>query len=380
MTSFHAMTCATKGIVELHNLTEFDRYFSYYPISHSIERWLGECMALYTGMEVFFPQSEHSFDADMDRARPTIFFAVPRLWTKFQAGVSEKKLYSNVPLVKGARKKKILKKLGLGKVRVALSGSAPISSEILQWYRNKVGLEILEGYGMTENFNFSHTTRVGDSQPGCVGRVWDGVEQHIGEDGEIHVLSPCHMLGYFGDDQGTVNVMSEDGWMRTGDKGELDAEGRLQITGRIMDVFETSEGVYVDPARIEKLLVANHLIEMSCVCGHSYPQPHAVVQLCREVKAQAAKGELEREKITLELEDRFEAANLLLEEQERLSFLMVVFDDWLPECGFLTPTHEVLRAAIEETYRPSVNGWYECEANTKVVWVGWPAPVEGEQV
>lgn len=126
-----------------------------------------KCVCLYTGMQLFYAESLPTFLADLNRCEPTLFLSVPRLWTKFQAGIytklpeSKLNLLLNIPLVNIYIKKKILKLLGLSKVRFAGSGSAPLPAEILVWYR-RLGLELLEGYGMTgvllsfDNFSCIH--------------------------------------------------------------------------------------------------------------------------------------------------------------------------------------------------------------------------------
>jgi long-chain acyl-CoA synthetase len=123
-----------------------------------MERWVGECLPFVTGMHIFFAESLSTFVQDLNRCKPTLFLSVPRLWTKFQQGVFKKmepeKLEKllKIPVVSWLVKRKLLKALGLQDVRYAGSGSAPLPSDLLSWYRN-LGLELLEGYGMTENFN-----------------------------------------------------------------------------------------------------------------------------------------------------------------------------------------------------------------------------------
>lgn len=374
MTSFGGMLDATKGIVNLIKITDKDRYLSYLPVAHGMERWLGEVVGLYTGYELFFAESLATFVADLNRCRPTLFMSVPRLWTKFQSGVftkmPEKKLnfLLKIPLINYLIGKKILKGLGLDQVRLAGSGSAPIPAELISWY-NKLGLELLEGYGMTENFNYSHISRPGKGRAGYVGQPYDDVEQRIASDGEIQVKTPGKMMGYFKNTEATKESITDDGWVRTGDKGELDNMGRLKITGRTKEIFKTSKGKYVAPAPIENMFVAHHLVELACVGGRAHPQPHAIIQLSEGPKSKATKSAEERKKIEDELAAYMKnTVNPALDGHENLDFLAIVKDDWLPENGFLTPTQKIKRATIEETYGPMVDGWYA--EKKKVVWVG----------
>ena len=139
-------------------MTNKDRYLSYLPISHGMERWAGECVPFVVGGHVYFAESLSTFKDDLVRCQPTIFLSVPRLYTKFQQGVFKKmpphklERLLKIPFLNILVKKKLLKALGLNKCRYAGCGSAPLPPELLSWYRN-LGLELIEGYGMTENFN-----------------------------------------------------------------------------------------------------------------------------------------------------------------------------------------------------------------------------------
>jgi long-chain acyl-CoA synthetase len=327
---------------------------------------------LYAASNLFFAESLKTFVADLNRCRPTVFMSVPRLWTKFQAGVftkmPEKKLniLLSIPLLNILIKRKLLKGLGLDCCRLAGSGSAPIPTELLNWYR-RLGLQLLEGYGMTENFNYSHISVAGKTRAGYVGQTYDDVEQRIAEDGEIQVNSPGMMMGYFKNEEATKETVM-DGWLRTGDKGEIDDMGRLKITGRTKEIFKTSKGKYVAPAPIENRFVAHHLVELCLVGGKSQPQPHAIIQLSEGPKEKSTTKE-EREKIGAELEAHLKAVNPTLDGHEQLEFLVIVKDDWLPENGFLTPTQKIKRSFIEDKYEPEVEGWYA--QKKKVIWFGW---------
>ena len=169
-----------------------------------MDRWLSFCVSLYTGCQIYFAESVPTFVDDLKRARPTLFVSVPRLWLKFQLGVFKKMppgrldLFLKIPLLNTYIKGQVLKNLGLSEVRFAGSGSAPIPAELITWYRN-LGLEVLEGYGMSENFNFSHLTRPGQGRPGYIGHPHPEVQCRISQEGEILIKSPGNMLGYYKD-------------------------------------------------------------------------------------------------------------------------------------------------------------------------------------
>lgn len=291
------------------------------------------------------------------------------IWRAFK-DAPQKKLNTllKIPLINILVKKKILKALGLNHCRFAGSGSAPIPPELLQWYRN-LGLELLEGYGMTENFNYSHMTRPHKGRTGFVGSPYDDVEQRISEEGEIQVKSPGIMMGYYKNQEATDETLTSDGWLKTGDKGELDETGRLKITGRVKEIFKTSKGKYVAPAPIENKLIIHDRVELACVGGSGYPQPHAVLQLSEAAMKEVKEDPSKKEVIGKELLALLKEVNPTLDGHEQMSFLAVVADEWLPENGFLTPTQKIKRGKIEETYSPNLDSWYD--SKEKVIWSGF---------
>ncbi|KAL7493095.1 hypothetical protein ACHAWT_004577 [Skeletonema menzelii] len=369
MISFKNMTDTTFGLLNTVHATDKDRYLSYLPLSHGMERWVGECVPFISGLHVFYAEALTTFVQDLNRCQPTLFLSVPRLWTKFQLGVFKKmppaKLAKllKIPILSYLVKKKLLKALGLNHVRYAGSGSAPLPPDLLAWYQS-LGLELLEGYGMTENFNYSHMTKPGRGRVGYVGEPSDGVEQRIAEDGEIQVKSPGIMMGYFKNEEATKETITEDGWLRTGDKGELDDMGRLKITGRTKEIFKTSKGKYVAPAPIENLYISNMRVELACVGGRGYEAANAILMLSEDAKKEVADGG--KDAIEKELEELIKTVNSGLDGHEKVQFVAVVNDVWEPENGFLTPTNKIKRAKIEEEYNPLMDEWYN--SKKKVIW------------
>jgi len=200
--SFRTISMPTKLLSFCHSYNPQDRYLSYLPIAHVMDRWIGLCCSLYAGYQVFFAESINTFVQDLQRCRPTIFISVPRLWLKFQLGVfkklPEKKLnfLLKIPIISGLIRKKIVSGLGLECARLTGSGSAPIPGELLDWYRT-LGLNMLEGYGMSENFCYSHMAIEGRTKVGTIGSPYPGAEHKISEEGEILVKSPGTMVGYY---------------------------------------------------------------------------------------------------------------------------------------------------------------------------------------
>ncbi len=370
MHSFGAIAASVEGAESIFHATPEDRMLSYLPLAHVFERFCVECQGFRAGMQLFFAESLDTFVADLNRAQPTIFVSVPRLWLKFQLGVFQKlppeklERLLRIPLLNRVIKKKVLTGLGLQNVRLAASGSAPIPPDLIQWYRN-LGLELLEGYGMSEDFAYSHATIPGKGRVGYVGSPMPGVDVKISEEGEILIKSPGNMMCYYKQPEMTAECYTGDGYFRTGDRGERDEEGRLRITGRVKELFKTSKGKYVAPAPIENLLNNHSEVEACCVTGSGNPQPYALVLPAEELRPKLGDPG-ERERFEQELGSLLDSVNKEVEAFERLQFLVVVKDPWLIENGFLTPTMKIKRSTIEDTYGPKSEAWYT--AKERVVW------------
>lgn len=348
-----------------------DRFISYLPLAHVAERMLVEQASLRYGVHVFFAEALDTFVQDLQRARPTVFFSVPRLWVKFQQGVHSKmpakklKTLLSIPLLGGIVRRKTLKGLGLDQCRLAAGGAAPMPADVLQWYRT-LGLDLIEVYGMTENCGVSHSTLPGSRSVGTVGQPYDGVESRIdAQTGEIQMRNGALMQGYYREPEQTAAAFTADGWLRTGDKGDIDAQGFLRITGRIKDIFKTSKGKYVAPAPIEDLLVQHLDIEACAVTGANFSQPFAIVMLSHEAAARCAAPNA---KLALaeSLQAHLKFVNTKLEPHERLDFLAVVTTAWTPENGFVTPTLKVKRPRIEETFSAQYGKWLQL--HEPIVW------------
>jgi long-chain acyl-CoA synthetase len=349
------------------------RMLSYLPLAHVAERTLIEHGQLATGMQVFFAESLDTFARDLQRARPTAFFSVPRLWVKFQQGVSAKlpparlARLLRIPILGGIVRRRIVAALGLDQCRYAAGGAAPMPPELLRWYA-RLGLEIVEGYGMTENCAISHATLPGQPRPGTVGLPYEGVESRLDPvSGEIQVRSHGNMLGYYKEPELSADAFTADGWLHTGDKGELDAEGNLRITGRVKDLFKTSKGKYVAPAPIEDRLVMHAAVEACCVAGANLGQPLGIVMLNPEAAARAA-GIAGRADLQASLAAHLRAVNAALDPHERLDALIVVTEPWTVDNGFITPTLKVKRNRIEEAYAGQYERWLALRQ--PVIWAG----------
>jgi long-chain acyl-CoA synthetase len=348
-----------------------DRVLSYLPLAHCYERAWVECAALVAGdSHLYFAESLATFGDDLKRARPTSFISVPRLWSKFQQGVLAKMPAAQLdamldnPATAASVGRKVLEGLGLDQVTRAGSGSAPIPADLIRWYR-RLGLNLLEGYAMTEDFALSHVSTQADHAPGCVGKPFAGVQAKFAEDGEILIKSPGTMAGYYKRPDLNAECFTEDGFFRTGDLGELTPAGLLRLTGRKKELFKTAKGKYVAPAPIENLLNAHAMVELSMVSGVGQPSAYAVVVLDEMLRPRTADPAV-RAEVSAALAQLLDEVNSTLNSHEQLQMLVVAREPWSIDNGCLTPTMKIKRSRIEAQVAPLLDSWFGTEA--PVLW------------
>ncbi len=362
MITFGAFHRVTPGALKRYGVRNHGRFFSYLPLSHIAERMLVECGALYSGAEIHFSESLEKFGENLMHAQPTVFLGVPRIWAKFREKI-EQKMPSldrllKIPVVRTIVKKAIRRKLGLAKAELIAAGAAPMSVDLLEWF-HKLDILIQEVYGMTEGLAYSHTN-LKDAKFGTVGRAWPDVECKFTEEGELLIKHASMMVGYYREPQLTANAFTADGFLKTGDKGEVDKDGFFTLTGRIKDQFKTDKAKFVDPAPIELKLLANPDIEQVCVVGMGIPQPLALVVL-------SVTGKQKTESAIVEsLTKIIEEVNPELEAYERLRAAVIIQEDWTVENGLMTPTLKVKRNEVEKIHLPKYPQWYE--KGELVVW------------
>jgi long-subunit acyl-CoA synthetase (AMP-forming) len=215
----------------------------------------------------------------------------------------------------------------------------------------------MEGYAMTEDFAYSHASTPGYAAPGYVGTPMPGVEVRLSEEGEVLLKSPGKMVGYYKRPDLDAEVFTADGFFRTGDKGQRNADGLLKLTGRVKELFKTAKGKYIAPAPIENLLNAHAMIELSMVSGVGQPTAYAMVVLAEglrpRVGAPAVKAEVDRE-LTQLLKD----VNQQLADYEQLRMLVIAPEPWSIENGYLTPTMKIRRNRIETAVQHNMAHWY----------------------
>ena len=346
--------------IDILPIPEHPRFFSFLPLSHVAERVAIELHGIYKGAIFNFPESLDTFAEDLEAARPHLFFAVPRIYAKFQEKILEKmpqeKLSKllKIPILGGIIKKKIVKKLGLYDATYIASGAAPIASSLQEWFA-KLGITVHQAYGMTEDCILSHYNLVGSNKMGTVGKAVPGVTRKLSPEGEICIKSDALMKGYYKEPELTAEMFDEEGFLKTGDIGEYDHDGFLTITGRVKDQFKTDKGKYISPAPIELELTKNTYIEQICIVGMGIPQPIALIITSLEAKNKS------EEEVNNSLIKSISELNPTLDKYERIEKAVIMNEDWSVDNGLLTPTLKVKRNQVEKIHMPMYKEWFEHE-------------------
>jgi long-subunit acyl-CoA synthetase (AMP-forming) len=338
------------------------RTISYLPLAHITERCVVELPSLYRPGDIFFTESLATFVEDLKHAKPTLFVSVPRLWAKFQAQVlsqiPDEQLQSMLkdPATSEMVKSQIRKGLGFEHAQTFGSGSAPISPSILEWFA-RLGIEISEGWGMTETSGLScGNNPITLERLGTIGVPVQCVEMKLSDEGEVLIRGPAVFKEYYNNPEATAESFV-DGWFRTGDRAEIRADGAWKIIGRVKEQFKTAKGKYVAPVPIESLFGTNPDVEQVCVLGSGRKQPLAVVVLSEAIKSRSS-----------EVKDRLQASldeiNRQLESHQRLDSVIVAHTPWSIENELLTPTMKLKRDRIENRYRQ----YLETNLPGSVVW------------
>jgi len=341
------------------------RCFSFLPLNHVGERLGLEVPCIVVGGSISFAESLESFANNLRETRPTLFFAVPRIWTKFYMGVIAKMpqrklvLLLSIPIVSSIIRKKILKAMGLDQLEIAATGAAITPEFLKKWYK-KLGIHLIEAYGMTEVCGSMCNGTDMDTPYDSVGRAIPyGLVKIEESTGEILMASPYMMTGYYKNLEKTNEVLV-DGWMHSGDRGTIDKKGYVRVIGRIKDAFKTSKGSYVTPNPLEEEISKNEYIEQCCVVGLGIPQPICLINLSEEAK------KLEKSAIEQSIQDTIEELNSKVANYERISTVVIQLDTWSEDNGILTPTLKVKRGTLDDRYGKEFLKWND--SNDKIIW------------
>ena len=342
------------GLVKVMPPKGTERFFSYLPLAHAFERGAVEIASIYLCGEIHFLENLDKLGEQLREVAPTRFNGVPlvfgRIQTQILKTMPQEKLdrLLKLPIISSLVKKKIKQKMGLQNARYIFVGAAPMPIPLMNWF-NKLGLTILQGYGMTENCIYATASLPTANRIGAVGRAMPDAGLKIHEpnekgDGEILFKHPGVMPGYYKEPEKTKETFTEDGYLRTGDKGRVDKDGYLYITGRVKDIFKTLKGKYVAPAPIEGAMSRNTDIDQMCFVGAGLKQPIMVVTLNGPAKGRG------KADVMKQLATDMDAVNQTLEPHEEIAKVLVVGDTWTIDNGFMTPTMKVKRNIVEERY------------------------------
>jgi long-chain acyl-CoA synthetase len=364
-----------------------DRVVSYLPLAHVLERVVSHLRQLCTGCQVYFCPSIDQVRAVVHEVHPTYFTSVPRLWEKMFAGIraemdkvrGPRRMIRDWALLMGALRtaayehgkrpspwvawqwsladrlvfSKIRATLGFDKVQICISGSAAVSPDILRFFYG-LGIEILEGYGLTETTAPASFNRPGEARFGTVGRPLPGVEIRLAPDGEILVKGNNVFTGYFKDVKATREALV-DGWLHTGDIGEIDKDGFLKITDRKKDLFKTSGGKYVAPGATETSLRDHRGIAQAVVLGDGRPFVAALITLDPDVAD--TRGGANDPTARRLVDEAVADVNRGLSHPEQIKRWTVLDADFVIG-DELTPTMKVKRKRIAEKYGAEIEAIY----------------------
>ena len=361
----------TKVITEDSNPLKIDfsgdnDFISFLPLNHIAERVVVEHTCFRFGGTISFVESLETFSKNLQDVQPHVFFAAPRVWTKFQLGIlskfSQKKLdtFLKIPIISGIIKGKLKKALGLSRARATVSGAAPMQVTQIEWFR-KIGVYITNGYGMTENCAICTQVDGRDfGKMASVGKPQSRVEVKIdNSNGEILMRGPFLMDGYYKRKELTDETL-RGGWLHTGDKGFIDEDNYLHITGRVVDSFKTSKGKYIEPLTLEYYFGDIKELEEVCVAGLGMSQPLCLAQLSDIGR------EMSKEDLTNMLTEKFNEINSGLENYKKMSTLIIVKDKWTEENNAIGPTLKIKRGTIDKMYSSNYESWEEDKRN--VIW------------
>jgi len=375
---------------------------SYLPLAHIAERVLSIYLPMTQRSHVWFCPEPAQAVEYVRQARPTLFFGVPRVWEKVRAGITAKLADEESPLRRRLAKAavdtglevvrrrqrgqpvplglrvrhavlerlvlaKVRKAIGLDRCTLAASGASPLAVDVGEFFA-ALGLPLIELYGMTETTAAATGNRPGRVKIGSVGPALAGVEVRLADDGEVLVRGPVNTPGYFRQPEATAELIDGEGWLHTGDVGELDADGYLKIVDRKKELIITSGGKNLSPANIEGLLKEHPLIGQALVYGDGRPHVVALIVLDHEVApgwaarsglggadlAQLAADERVRREIQLAVD----AANQRLAKIEQVKRFEVLPVEWTAESEELTPTLKLRRRIIHAKYAERIDALY----------------------
>ncbi len=391
------LVAAIDALRPIVQLSEDDRVLSYLPLAHILERLNSEVRLYCSGCALWFASSMADMPMEVRELRPTCFVGVPRVWEKMGATINaaidampaSRRRMARWAIRVGEQRidrqqrgesssavqrmresvadrlvlRKIRDATGLDQAHTLITGAAPIAIDLLRFF-HALGLEVLEGYGMSENMTVTTVNRRGHARLGSVGQPLDGVELRIDDDGEICMRGDMVCAGYYKDPVATADAVI-DGWLHTGDIGEVDDDGYLRITDRKKDLIITAGGKNISPANIESALRSD-LIANPVVIGDRRAYITALLTLDMSgVEAFAAHHGLATRAVDLlthplvlrAVQDRVESVNRNLANVEKVRRWLVLPREFSVGVE-LTPTFKIRRKIVAERYATEIEQLY----------------------
>ncbi|MBN4077427.1 long-chain fatty acid--CoA ligase [Sulfobacillus acidophilus] len=401
MLSHKSIAWTVDSTVNLIHVGKGDVILSYLPLAHIAEQMFSIYAPICCGATLYFAESMEKLPENLKEVQPTVFFGVPRVYEKFYAKVKVKidsakgtkkllvtwaqkvakevwerkhqgkELSTQLKVQYAMTQKLIFSKLkpllGLGRARICITGAAPISNDILNFFMG-LDVPIYEVYGQSEDCGPTSINIPGAAKVGSVGKPLPGVKVKIADDGEILVKGPNVFMGYMKDEKATNEAMN-DGWLFSGDIGHLDQDGYLKITDRKKDILITAGGKNIAPQNLEGMLKQIPLVSLAVVVGDRKKYLSALLTPNEENLAEAAKkmgiedrsisNMVKQEQILLKLKEEIDKMNKKLAPVEQIKKFDFLPRDFSVETGELTPTMKIKRKVVNERYSKNIANLYQ---------------------
>jgi len=369
-----------------------DVFLSFLPLSHTLERTVGYYIPMMCGASIAFARSVSDLAEDLMTIKPTVLISVPRIYERIYGKISTQltlkssfaqslfhkavelgwcrfqhpnNTYILWPMLRTLVANKVMAKLG-GRMRVAICGGAPLSLDVAKTFIG-LGLNLVQGYGLTETSPIISANKMESNDPASVGTPLDGVEVKIGPNDELLTRGPSIMLGYWNNPTATKEIIDDDGWLHTGDKAKIE-QNRIYITGRIKEIIVLSNGKKIAPADMEMAIAIDSLIDQVMVIGECRPFLAALIILNHEAwPALANKLNVNPDDPTT-LKDLAVQKTVLQSINEhtrafpgyaKIRQISVSLEPWTVENGLMTPTLKLKRNQILSHYENDINIMYE---------------------
>jgi long-chain acyl-CoA synthetase len=398
MLSHHNLLTNANSCLQVVPVWQDDLFLSFLPLSHAFERTVGYYLPLMCGATVAYARSIQQLQEDLASIRPSVLISVPRIYERvyeaIHAKLAKKPTLSRLifnyavevgysrfefqqqrgpwkishlfwPLLDKLVAKEVMSKLG-GRLRLAMGGGAALSTEVSRMFIG-LGLPILQGYGMTECGPVACTNTIENNVPSSVGNAIPGVEVKLGENNALLIHGPNVMLGYWNNPEATASVLTQDGWLNSGDMARID-EGRITITGRLKDIIVMSTGEKIPPTDMEAAILRDPLFEQVMLLGEGRSYLSLLVVMSPSCwESISTQHNLDPDIHRLAQNNKIEG--IILERvahqirefpgYAKIHRAALVPEPWTVENGMLTPTLKLKRAEVLDRYKAEVSKLYE---------------------